>query len=812
LNPTPKRIACSLLTLAVFAGGLTPTSHAIQPQRWTHSTEADFAAGELDSVVVTNLGDLKLATGVETLGELPEGVSVIYDMASVGDTTFIAAGPAGKLLKLADGAMTELIDLPDHQIFALLASSDGFVTAALSGSRSKLVAYDPNGNVLREILLPEDIRYVWDMSTRNDGEELVLATGPEGKVLSVNADGEITELLDTAQSNVLCLASGSQGEIYAGTDTDGLVYRIDADGSVFVSYDAAEPEIGAILVAEDGHVYVGTADAEQARPGRLENAIQEETGRPEPDDLTLGVDEIGPPAEVPLAPEPQPLDAADASSDNASNDLTAEQTPPSDVNAGPKIVAETDPGDVIETIESPSPQQLDALRAEVRKRLLAARKSGKIGGTTTSAARPTRNARPAPSGSNQSGNAVYRIDPQGFVSEVFRESVAVLKLVEQADGHILVGTGSEGQLYRIDPGAGETSVLNDLDAEQLLALSLADNQILVGGSNPASLMAIADTAAASGRYTSDMMDATQISLWGKMLITVELDSADTITVETRSGNVADPDVAAWSPWAEAGLVAHESDRPALQPYEIAIASPPARFLQYRLSFARNGDIGPTVGKIELAYVMPNIRPGLSSLTAAYPGFAGVDKPVSAAMAINWAATDDNGDRLLYDLEFKPAAAGDNGWLPLAADLTDTSYEWDTRKVPNGRYELRISADDRLDNPGEMALTARRLADPVLIDNTPPATEELSAEFDGRTATVTATAVDAYSPIRSVAYILDDAKQYTPVLPDDLIYDSTTEAWSATLSDLLPGGHRLTVRTLDFRGNASYKSMLFKVIE
>ncbi|MEM6852972.1 MAG: hypothetical protein AAF593_01020 [Planctomycetota bacterium] len=796
------RLVRSLLVPAVLAGGFTPAAYAIQPERWTNSTEADFEAGELDGVVVTNLGDIKLATAVETLGEFPEDVSVIYDLAVVGDVTFIAAGPSGKLLKWVDDEITEIADLPDQQVFSLLASPEGFVTAAVSGASSKLVAYDADGQVLREMPLPEDVRYVWDMATRNDGGELVLATGPEGKVFSVNAAGEVNELLDTAQANILSLAEGPDGEIYAGTDTDGLVYRIDAAGNAFVMYDADEPEIGALLVAEDGSVYVGTADAEQARPGRMESAAEEENGRPDPE------------AEA----EPQPVDAAEAA---PAVEATAEETDVKAADATDSAEAETadeDAGDEVQVAGPPSPEQLDALRAEVRKRLLAARKSGKVAAGPSagaSAARPTRNARPASSGGDKSGNAVYRIDPQGFVSEVFRESVAVLKLVEQADGHILVGTGSEGQLYRLDPAAGETSVLNDLDAQQLLTLALDGDRILVGGSNPAALLSLSEATAESGVYTSAVMDADHISLWGTFLLTTDFTAGGKVTVETRSGNVADPEIAAWSDWAEAASFGPAVDASPLQPFETKIASPPARFLQYRLTLELDDSLldsrspeTPTVGKVELAYVTPNLRPSVTSLTAAYPGFPGVDQPASPAMSVGWEATDENGDRLLYDLDFKPAG-GDN-WLSLAEDLTDTSFEWDTRKVPDGRYHLRVTADDRLDNPGDMAMTARRLADPVLIDNTPPAAGELAVDVEGTTARVVATATDTFSPIHSVAYTLDDAEEYTPVLPDDLIYDSTSEAWSATLRNLSPGGHSLTVRIIDARGNATYTSTLFEV--
>ena len=76
--------------------------------------------------------------------------------------------------------------------------------------------------------------------------------------------------------------------------------------------------------------------------------------------------------------------------------------------------------------------------------------------------------------------------------------------------------------------------------------------------------------------------------------------------------------------------------------------------------------------------------------------------------------------------------------------------------------------------------------------------------------MTAAALDAHSPIHSVAYRLDDAENESPLLPDDLIYDSTREAWSTKLSDLSPGPHLLSVRVTDLRGNRSFHARRFDV--
>ncbi|MEM8738554.1 MAG: hypothetical protein AAGG38_08770 [Planctomycetota bacterium] len=843
------RLVCRALVVSAACLHVVGSASAIQPERWTHSTESDFADGEFDGVVVTNLGDLKLAAAVEPVAELPEEVSVVYDVEIIGETIYVAAGPEGKLLAVEAGEVREVAAPAGKQVFCL-DQLDGVLLVGVSGSPSSVqMLYE---EVLVEIAAWPETRYVWDLAVV--GPDLVVATGSEGVVTRVSdargyiqavLTGEPAEppaqgkLLDTAQANVLCLAVGPDRVVYAGTDTDGLIYRIDPDGSTYVVYDADEPEIGALRVTDDGTVYAGTADAEQARPGRLEEAAEEETGRP---DVPAVPSEVAPeaesPIELPVEPEPLPLadPAADSpDADTPPNDLGGEEAAPQDAPAPDAVedaeadaateseardAADDDASDTEEdSAGSPTAEQYDALREAVRERLLAARQSGSLDTRGDSPAasradrpRPTRNARSS-SSRDKSGNAVYRIDPEGFVTEVFRDSVMVLKLAQRPDGKLLIGTGNEGQLYLLDPAAGETSVLNDLEPQQLLAVAVAPDGLLVAGANPAALLRLSGGTAESGTYLSAPLDATQISLWGTFLLTAELQPGTEVEVETRSGNVADPEIAAWSPWENAGTVAYAADHPPLQPHEIAVSSPPARFLQYRLTFERPGDAppgpGPVVEKIELAYVMPNLRPSLGSITAEYPGFPGLDLPASPEMEISWEASDDNGDRLRFTLDYQPAA-GDQ-WLTLAEDLDDTSYSWDTRLVPDGRYRLRVAVTDRLDNPGEMALTAARRADPVLIDNTPPESVAMQLEVgDDGQVRLAGTAVDNYSPIHSIAYRLGDDEDYTPILPDDLIYDSTREAWSATLSDLPSGSHAVTVRATDTRGNANYVSELFEI--
>jgi hypothetical protein len=825
----PPRTLFCLLFLAVcaclFAGA--PAS-AIQPQRWVHSTEADFEPGEVDGAIVTSLGDVKLATESKVVGEMPEQASIIYDLQRMaGGSLYLAAGPQGKLLRQDGDGVVEVADLPGEQVFAL-GEYDGKLLVAISAETSRLAVLE--GEELTTIVELEGVRYIWDVLTPpadSFGEgAIVAATGTEGKILLIKPGEEdpVTELMDAQQANILCLALDAQGRICAGTDEDGLVFRLEPaeEGGyqAFAMFDAPEPEIGALLVAADGSVYVGTADAEQARPGRLEEAASEESGRPDatqPDETADDAeDQPAPPdpGEVPgIEPEPEPI------SDAPVSDEPVEQAPVDDVAddaQDPQAPEGADASAADQAAAEPTPEQYDRLRELIRDRLQKARKSGAMqagsvmgGGPGRGSASAGSRSRPvsAPAATKE-GNAVYRIDAQGFVHEVFRDSVMILKLVE-ADGKLLAATGNEGQVFVIDPKTRETAVLVDLGSEQVPAMLLQDDGTTVlGTANPAELFTLGNSYAHRGVYTSPTLDAAQVSLWGALSLTADIPDGCSLTIETRSGNVQDPEQAAWSKWSKAQALMPDAHLPALAPKNITVHSPPARFLQYRLTLTGSDDQTPVVDRVEAAYVTPNLKPVIASLTAAYPEEeTEPDAPPSTIMNIEWEATDDNQDPLVYKLQYQPA--GSDKLLLIAEDLTETSYEWETRRVPDGRYLVRVTADDRPDNPGDMAMTVSRRASPVLIDNAPPDLT-LKKSVKAGQAKVSGMATDEWSTLRSLAYALDSDDEYHPILPGDLIFDSTQESWEVKIPDLSPGPHVLTLRAADARGNTVYRSVLFEI--
>ena len=690
----------------------------------------------------------------------------------------------------------------------------------------------------------------------SDGS-LLIATGDSGRVFRLPAGGAADGaelLLDTTQANVLCLA-GSPGDAaataypaFAGTDTDGLVFRIEADGETLAVFDAPQPEVAALAVDGSGNVYLGTADARQARPGRRDGAADLDAGRPEgavgPTTRPVDAENPAPPEAPedlplpdPLPPQPEPLQgstgtptdpaARPAGADDpqgGSSSPPAQEGPPADGAA-----------EVAEAGAASAPDN-DALREEIRRRLQTARRTGRLttGGDVDTRTRPTA----ALSGADApDGNGVYRVNPEGFSTLLLGETVVVLDLALDTDprgrSRLRVATGSEGEIYSIDLDTLDTRVARQLDAEQVSVLRSTSAGPLAGTSNPAAVYRLEPPNAGesdrrTGSYTSASLDAGQPALWGRLNLEVGGGSGQDdvrYQIQTRSGNVEDPEAAAWSAWSEPATLTRTGTAPGALGHPVE--APPARFLQYRVLMNAPADATPRIERVETAYIVPNLPPRLLSVNAEYPDPPDPGEPVETEIRINWEARDANNDRLLFDVEAQPLPGGGEAregggdepqaadaepapFLTVATDLAEDDFAWDTRTFPAGRYRLRIRASDRLDNPPSSAATTTRVLDSVVVDNDGPRLRFDAVRVQTDKAELSGTVRDEHLPLAGLAYRVDDAEEYRPVLPEDLIFDSTEERWSLTLSALPPGSHVLTFRALDTRGNAGYAHRVIRI--
>ncbi len=770
---------------------LVPASWAlgVRPATWLDDQPKDFNAGKLEDAVVSSLGEVTLGRQTSTLYELKDENKIVTAIAMAGDGKLYAGtGPKGIIYRIESSKISQFATLPgEGSVLSLLFARDGRLLAGTGGGpQAKIYTIDGSGKakVFHE---PKGATYIWAMA-RGVGGEVYAATGNKGQLFKIAPDGSKSEVIaDLKPKNLMCLAFGPDGFLYTGTDEDGLVYRVStADGKTFVMYDAKEPEISAIVFDSRGNLYASTADADGARPVR--SMADKPGGRPDP----AGV---------------QPVRGGIFSMFGRETREAVGQPPPKSPTSSPASQpgGGSRPADSDDEDES-SPDTMPATRQAMM----------------SSAGRAATGGPPAV---KPGGNAIYRIDSDGFVTEVFREPVMILGMAESG-GTIYAATGNEGRVYAVTPGTDRTTMLNKLKATQATCLmKLPDKRLLVGSANPAMFVEISERFAPKGTLTSKVFDAGQVCTWGSVKWNATVPTGTSLTFSTRSGNVEDDESEAWDEWST-GLDAT---------YPRHISSPNARFLQYRLAFETTvPNATPTLRSLEITRVESNRAPLITAvevipavdearkptappkvkMAAGMSGFGSGEEatpPPKYNWVAKWAASDPNNDTMTFDVYYRDLGA--KRWLRLTKDITEPFHIWDTRTVPDGKYEVRVVAKDSKSNPPGSDLSTARIADPMLVDNTPPSAVIDSVEPKGvKTVRIAVTCRDALSRIADAAYNLDSDEKWIPLAADDGIFDSPEESVTFTIDDLQPGEHRVAVRVADEQGNTRYVSRLINVAD
>jgi hypothetical protein len=760
----------------VFVCWLATAALAAGASRWIHTSESDFNAGTLRNVVATNLGDLKLSRAVQTLMEQDPRVSAVFCLAEAPDgAVYAGTGPHGIVLRIADQKPATFLSLDDESVFSLLVEPDGRLLVGTGGEKGRLLRVDPKAARPVEIFTAAGVQYIWRLVRTADGV-VYAATGPAARIYEIRPGAAPQVLFEARQNNVLSLISDGGDVLYAGTDPDGLVYRIDRKTRTSrVLFDAPESEITALALDRSGNLFAATGQALDGS-GPSVASVADRTGRPETAESSTplpGLRPVPPPRpERPPASGPPPIPRANAAGD-------------------PQPPAAMQPAAVPPA--PPAPPRTSPQPVPVR----------------STPGRPTGPASGSPGG--PAGNAIYQINPDGFVTEVFRQAVVILSILEK-EGVLLAGTGNDGLLYQINPVSEETTILAKVDSRQILALlPTRDGRTLLALANVAGVSALSAGYATEGTYTSPVLDAGQVSWFGKMRLVGSLPTGTTLSVCTRSGNVQRSGEDGWSAWSEPA--------PATEFWQIP--SPAARFLQYRLTFASaDGRETPVVEHVEVAYQVPNLAPRIRSIRVTSAGESAAGPSGSSSSAggsgsagttashrirnITWEASDPNGDPLRYELHFRSGTGGN--WILLAEDLKEPRFTWDTRGVSDGRYQLRVLASDAKANPVGLGRTATRVSDPVIVDNTPPVIGDLKLTQAEGNVSISCRVVDATGIVSAFAYAVNSADDWQAVPASDKIFDSPEETVSFTVEGLSAGTHQIALRASDDRGNMAHESV------
>ena len=674
------------------------------------------------------------------------------------------------------------------------------------------VVLGPATTVIGETSAP----FLWAVLPAGDGT-IWAGSGNEGKVLRAGKDGRVTTFFDSGELEVHALAAAPRGGLYVGTSPDGRVYHVAADGTSRTFFDPDDKYIWALAVDPAGNVFAATGDK-----GTIYKITPDGKG-------------------------------SVFYRTNATNVVTLAFAGNGELLAGtesPGRLFRIDAsGKAFVLIDSPY-REIHALRVAADGTIYAAAVNAAGGerpqeATASEPPRPpgaTVSAEitgvsviesPVPSSVSPSASRTPRRAGRGAIYRIRTDNLWDLMwdtgedspydIVLEPGGSLLVGTGTEGKIFRVAGEPARATLLARVGARQVTSLVReASGRVIGTSSNPGKLFSLGSEPARRGTYESEIRDAGTVATWGVIRWRATLNGGQ-IEIQTRSGNTATPDET-WSAWSK--------------PYGVAsgdqIASPNARYLQWRAVFSASA-ASPVLTSVTAAYLPRNLRPTIASITVHPPGTV-FQKPFSSGdpeiagyqdntadgrqvpgapaagaapplgrrqytrglQTFVWKAEDGNDDRLQYDVSYR--REGDTAWRTLQRGLWDAIFVWDTTSVPDGTYFVKISASDAPSNAPATALVGELESASFDIDNTPPRVDPQPVARPGGRVTVTFTVRDEQSAVQRVEYSLD-ASRWRILHPKDGIPDSRREEFELTL-DESEVGRNVIIRATDAMNNVS----------
>jgi sugar lactone lactonase YvrE len=364
---------------------------------------------------------------------------------------------------------------------------------------------------------------------------------------------------------------------------------------------------------------------------------------------------------------------------------------------------------------------------------------------------------------------------------------------EKSDS-VVIGTGDSGRVYQVKKD-GSFAIIYESDSAQVFKIAGKGKGFALITNNTASIAAIEDTPGEKGSYFSDVYDLQIQSRLGRLYWEARTPPQTEVQLFTRTGNSNVPDKT-WTQWS-APLTDGENS---------TVGVSDCRYFQVKVVLSSKNSLEtPYLEGFKVFYIQSNIAPQVKKIeiTKPLPRPEGVDikiKPVPekavpfSYLNVKWKAEDRNKDKLKYNIYIKKYNA--RNWILIKEDIPESEFKLNTDLYQDGKYLLRVAADDSLANPPAMARSHALESVPFLIDSTAP----VISDFIVTGTHLRFNVKDQTSIIASVLYSFD-GKLWYPVFPVDMLNDSKSETYDVDLKN--PGTKAIIfLKALDEFGNCS----------
>jgi hypothetical protein len=374
---------------------------------------------------------------------------------------------------------------------------------------------------------------------------------------------------------------------------------------------------------------------------------------------------------------------------------------------------------------------------------------------------------------------LYSLHTDGVVETLWKSETEYIYSVvyDEKTDSVLIGTGDSGRVYRVKKDGGY-SIVYESDSAQVFKIISGNNGFTLITDNTPSIARIDGGIGNKGVYLSDIYDLKIQSRLGRLYWDAETTPQTDVSMYIRTGNSKTPD----NTWTQWSAPFSDSENSALNVSD-------CRYFQLKAAMSSKNAIDtPYISGIKLYYVQANLSPRVKQIDIRKPipipaEIADKVKPAPAApgnkpglLNISWTADDPNNDKLKYNVFIKKFNSAN--WILIKEDITENKMDLEMTLFQDGKYALKVEADDSLSNPPASMKSNSLVSSPFNIDTTPP----VISNFSLTGAHIRFNVQDQTSIISKTLYSFD-GKLWYPVFPVDGVNDSKSESYDVDLKNL-----------------------------